>query len=160
MDVCLVNFIYWSCCSNFFVNRVGVYMLTEPHGLNYITSCEQEGFHTHPKEPPLYEVSSHMHVWQWHHVYVGMYFLSLSTMFMKVKVYRHYTCAILWWYRLYSLPNIVTIWCERGKCACMHANTSNNMILFLKVYCERMWYRFSLDSALRWLLLHAIYLLI
>ena len=32
-------------------------MLTEPHGLNYITSCEQEGFHTHPKEPPLYEVS-------------------------------------------------------------------------------------------------------
>ena len=37
-------------------------MLTEPHGLNYITSCEQEGFHTHPKEPPLYEVSSPVHV--------------------------------------------------------------------------------------------------
>lgn len=32
-------------------------MLTEPHGLNYITHCEEEGFHVHPKEPPLYEVS-------------------------------------------------------------------------------------------------------
>ena len=32
-------------------------MLTEPHGLNFITSCEEEGFHSHPKEPPLYEVS-------------------------------------------------------------------------------------------------------
>ena len=63
MDVCLADFIYWSCCSNLFVDRVGVYMLTEPHGLNYITSCEQEGFHTHPKEPPLYEVSSHAHMY-------------------------------------------------------------------------------------------------
>lgn len=36
--------------------RVGVYMLTEPYGLDYITHCEEEGFHTHPKEPPLYEV--------------------------------------------------------------------------------------------------------
>lgn len=33
-----------------------MYMLTEPHGLNYITHCEQEGFHVHPKNPPLYEV--------------------------------------------------------------------------------------------------------
>ena len=31
-------------------------MLTEPYGLDYITHCEEEGFHTHPKEPPLYEV--------------------------------------------------------------------------------------------------------
>ena len=37
-------------------------MLTEPHGLNFITSCEQEGFHTHPKEPPLYEVSEYAYV--------------------------------------------------------------------------------------------------
>ena len=37
--------------------RVGYFMLTEPHGLNYITHCEEEGFHVHPKEPPLYEVS-------------------------------------------------------------------------------------------------------
>ncbi len=36
--------------------RVGYFMLTEPHGLNYITHCEEEGFHVHPKEPPLYEV--------------------------------------------------------------------------------------------------------
>lgn len=39
------------------VARVGYFMLTEPHGLNYITHCEEEGFHVHPKEPPLYEVS-------------------------------------------------------------------------------------------------------
>lgn len=32
-------------------------MLTEPYGLDYITHCEEEGFHTHPKEPPLYEVT-------------------------------------------------------------------------------------------------------
>ena len=36
--------------------RIGYFMLTEPHGLNYITHCEEEGFHVHPKEPPLYEV--------------------------------------------------------------------------------------------------------
>lgn len=44
-----------------------MYMLTEPHGLNYITHCEEEGFHTHPKEPPLYEVSLHFEcpqLWQ------------------------------------------------------------------------------------------------
>ena len=38
------------------VDRVGVYMLTEPYGLDYITHCEEEGFHSHPKDPPLYEV--------------------------------------------------------------------------------------------------------
>jgi len=42
-------------------SQVGVYMLTEPHGLNYITNCEQQGFHTHPKEPPLYEDCKHVH---------------------------------------------------------------------------------------------------
>jgi STAM-binding protein len=41
-------------------HRVGVYMLTEPYGLDYITHCEEEGFHTHPKEPPLYEECSHV----------------------------------------------------------------------------------------------------
>ncbi len=39
--------------------RVGVYMLTEPHGLDYITHCEKPGFHSHPKEPPLYEVCTY-----------------------------------------------------------------------------------------------------
>ena len=33
-----------------------MYMLTEPYGLDYITHCEEEGFHSHPKTPPLYEV--------------------------------------------------------------------------------------------------------
>ena len=46
--------------------RVGVYMLTEPYGLDYITHCEEEGFHTHPKEPPLYEVMMNIYKWIWH----------------------------------------------------------------------------------------------
>lgn len=86
MDVDIVDFIYWSCCSNFFVDRVGVYMLTEPHGLNYITSCEQEGFHTHPKEPPLYEVSSFDNDIMYNILCTSTLVLPLSTMLMKVKI--------------------------------------------------------------------------
>ena len=43
---------------NFFYNcyRVGVFTLTQPHGLSYISKCSGKGFHTHPKEPPIYEV--------------------------------------------------------------------------------------------------------
>uniref|UniRef100_A0A1X7TST2 MPN domain-containing protein n=1 Tax=Amphimedon queenslandica TaxID=400682 RepID=A0A1X7TST2_AMPQE len=36
-------------------DKVGNFTLTQPHGLNYIGRCSGKGFHTHPKEPPLYE---------------------------------------------------------------------------------------------------------
>lgn len=56
--------IYVSDCSLYF-SRIGYFMLTEPHGLNYITHCEEEGFHVHPKEPPLYEVRTSVNTIIW-----------------------------------------------------------------------------------------------
>ena len=41
---------YWLTC------RRGVYSLTE-HGMRFLTACHQQGFHTHPSEPPLYKVN-------------------------------------------------------------------------------------------------------
>ncbi|CAG0903544.1 unnamed protein product [Darwinula stevensoni] len=37
----------------------GVYSLTE-HGMRFLTACHQQGFHTHPSEPPLYKEASHV----------------------------------------------------------------------------------------------------
>ncbi|CAG2106570.1 unnamed protein product [Medioppia subpectinata] len=40
--------------------EVGVYSLTEPHGMQLITSCKLSGHHLHPENPPIYERSSHI----------------------------------------------------------------------------------------------------
>ncbi|XP_066303861.1 STAM-binding protein-like [Branchiostoma lanceolatum] len=40
--------------------QTGVFMLTPNHGLNFVASCRQKGFHPHPKEPPLFEDCSHV----------------------------------------------------------------------------------------------------
>ncbi|XP_032869620.1 STAM-binding protein-like [Amblyraja radiata] len=37
-------------------NESGFYRLTE-HGMDEISSCKQKGFHPHPKDPPLFNVS-------------------------------------------------------------------------------------------------------
>lgn len=42
--------------------RTGVFSLTPGYGLQFILNCKKPGFHPHPKEPPLYEESSHI-VW-------------------------------------------------------------------------------------------------
>ena len=39
-----------------------MYSLTSEYGLKFIAACKQQGFHPHPKEPPIYEVS---HDCQW-----------------------------------------------------------------------------------------------
>lgn len=43
-------------------SETGVFSLTQEYGLQFILNCRQPGFHPHPKEPPLYEESSHV-VW-------------------------------------------------------------------------------------------------
>ena len=40
--------------------RTGIYSLTRDHELTFIDSCEQRGFHPHPKEPPIYEVNYYL----------------------------------------------------------------------------------------------------
>lgn len=37
--------------------RTGYFRLTD-YGMDEISSCKQKGFHPHPKEPPLFSVSS------------------------------------------------------------------------------------------------------
>jgi STAM-binding protein len=41
-------------------DEVGHFTLTVPYGLEHISKCRKSGFHPHPKEPPLYEESSHV----------------------------------------------------------------------------------------------------
>ncbi len=41
-----------------FTFRTGFFYLTPDHGLNFVSSCRQTGFHPHPKEPPLFEVNT------------------------------------------------------------------------------------------------------
>lgn len=43
-------------------NQIGCYSLTPTYGLNFISGCKQTGFHPHPKEPIIYDDSSHI---QW-----------------------------------------------------------------------------------------------
>lgn len=72
-------------------------------------------------------------------------------------------CGDTDFYRLHSLPNIVTRWstehAERGKCTCMHANTSNSTIWTsassLKYIVSKCDIGFHLIQHW-WLLLHAI----
>eukprot|EP00058_Branchiostoma_floridae_P024834 XP_002610324.1 hypothetical protein BRAFLDRAFT_123719 [Branchiostoma floridae] len=40
--------------------QTGIFMLTPNHGLNFVASCRQKGFHPHPKEPPLFEDCCHV----------------------------------------------------------------------------------------------------
>lgn len=42
--------------------ETGVFSLTQEYGLQFILNCRKQGFHPHPKEPPLYQESSHI---QW-----------------------------------------------------------------------------------------------
>ncbi|XP_028414859.1 STAM-binding protein-like A [Dendronephthya gigantea] len=41
-------------------SQIGMYSLTREYGLKFIRACKQEGFHPHPKEPPIYEESGHI----------------------------------------------------------------------------------------------------
>lgn len=41
-------------------DETGVFSLTPEYGLQFILNCKMQGFHPHPKEPPLYEESSHV----------------------------------------------------------------------------------------------------
>ncbi|RMX61231.1 hypothetical protein pdam_00007358 [Pocillopora damicornis] len=41
-------------------DETGVFSLTPDYGLQFILNCKKPGFHPHPKEPPLYEESSHI----------------------------------------------------------------------------------------------------
>ena len=50
-DIQDMNFPIDYCC------RVGVFHLTPEYGLDYVTKCTKEGFHPHPKEPPLFQVN-------------------------------------------------------------------------------------------------------
>lgn len=62
-----------------------MYMLTEPYGLDYITHCEEEGFHTHPKEPPLYEVM--MNEWRaCKDAYLLAFVASMTKIFLKLTI--------------------------------------------------------------------------
>lgn len=40
--------------------ETGVFSLTQEYGLQFILNCKKPGFHPHPKEPPLYQESSHI----------------------------------------------------------------------------------------------------
>eukprot|EP01135_Chromosphaera_perkinsii_P008915 Nk52_evm25s1524 gene=Nk52_evmTU25s1524 len=41
-------------------NQIGVFSLTEPHGIELISKCPKRGFHPHPETPPIYTNSSHV----------------------------------------------------------------------------------------------------
>lgn len=41
-------------------DQVGLFSLTQDHGIKFIGSCKQSGFHLHPKEPPLYQDCAHV----------------------------------------------------------------------------------------------------
>lgn len=43
-------------------DETGFFSLTRDHGLQEIGRCTQMGFHPHPKEPPLFEEGSHVHL--------------------------------------------------------------------------------------------------
>ncbi len=45
-------------------NETGFFVLTPNYGLDFITNCRLDGFHPHPKEPPLFEDASHVDVEQ------------------------------------------------------------------------------------------------
>ncbi|CAG2179548.1 unnamed protein product [Oppiella nova] len=40
--------------------EVGVFSLTDPHGMQLIATCKLTGHHLHPEVPPIYERSSHV----------------------------------------------------------------------------------------------------
>ncbi|GFY61429.1 hypothetical protein TNIN_105141, partial [Trichonephila inaurata madagascariensis] len=37
-----------------------IFSLTSNYGLDYISQCQQKGFHPHPNEPTIYEESVHV----------------------------------------------------------------------------------------------------
>ena len=49
--ICRLRYIVCVFC------RTGVFSLTQEYGLQFILNCKKPGFHPHPKEPPLYQVS-------------------------------------------------------------------------------------------------------
>jgi proteasome lid subunit RPN8/RPN11 len=75
--------------------QVGVYMLTEPYGLDYITHCEEEGFHTHPKEPPLYEVREGTKIHTFTHVHLTAHCLELVLIHCCAKQYQNAISSLL-----------------------------------------------------------------
>ncbi|GLV45292.1 uncharacterized protein CBL_05392 [Carabus blaptoides fortunei] len=42
--------------------ETGFFMLTPEHGLGFIASCRESGFHPHPKDPPLFKKADHTKV--------------------------------------------------------------------------------------------------
>merc|ERR1719219_983400 len=43
-------------------NETGIFSLTPDHGLNFIANCREQGFHPHPKDPPLFAELDHVTV--------------------------------------------------------------------------------------------------
>merc|ERR1711935_231176 len=41
-------------------NEMGFFSLTPDHGLDFIANCRENGFHPHPKEPPLFAELGHV----------------------------------------------------------------------------------------------------
>ncbi|KAG8193409.1 hypothetical protein JTE90_009634 [Oedothorax gibbosus] len=41
-------------------DTTSIFSLTSNYGLDYISQCQQKGFHPHPNEPPIYEESVHI----------------------------------------------------------------------------------------------------
>ncbi|KFM70990.1 STAM-binding protein-like A, partial [Stegodyphus mimosarum] len=41
-------------------NKTSIFSLTPDYGLDYISQCQQKGFHPHPNDPALYEESIHV----------------------------------------------------------------------------------------------------
>ncbi|XP_047472052.1 STAM-binding protein-like isoform X2 [Penaeus chinensis] len=41
-------------------DETGYFTLTPNHGLSFIASCQENGFHPHPKEPPLFQTAEHV----------------------------------------------------------------------------------------------------
>lgn len=42
--------------------EIGFFSLTPHHGLQFVSKCNQRGFHDHPKHPPLFESSEHCEI--------------------------------------------------------------------------------------------------
>lgn len=41
-------------------DETGYFTLTPNHGLSFIANCQENGFHPHPKEPPLFQTAEHV----------------------------------------------------------------------------------------------------
>lgn len=86
--------------------------MTQPHGLNYISKCSGKGFHTHPKEPPLYEVNSNTKHNVFSHctftmvVHVDLNIVMLYVMFSYNYIFGTCSCMLTYMY-VYVLQGVM-----------------------------------------------------